>query len=365
MAFTIASAPHGHSQQTTTTMMRMVLLALLPGVAVQVHFFGYGVIIQLLLATLTALLTESLVLLLRQRPIGPALRDSSAILTAALLAVALPPLAPWWLVVSGTAFAILVAKQLYGGLGHNPFNPAMVAYVLLLVSFPSQMTSWLPAHGVSQQQPTLSQAAALVLHGTTHEGQNLAQMRQGIDGTTSATPLDSIKTQLGLGKSIQQIQQAPEFIPAAQVGWGGIGWMWVNVAFLAGGLLLLALLQAQGMSVDYKPLRYAAAPLQPALQQWRLSRRALKGKLDADRYAALLNHELMQERQLQQKLLTALPQAQRAGASRTPLNDYLESIGMTQSPSVAQLLLSQAHIILDGSHTDTTRSSGITEEFTC
>ena len=88
MAFTIASAPHGHSQQTTTTMMRMVLLALLPGVAVQVHFFGYGVIIQLLLATLTALLTESLVLLLRQRPIGPALRDSSAILTAALLAVA-------------------------------------------------------------------------------------------------------------------------------------------------------------------------------------------------------------------------------------------------------------------------------------
>lgn len=89
MAFTIASAPHGHSQQTTTTMMRMVLLALLPGVAVQVHFFGYGVIIQLLLATLTTLLTESLVLLLRQRPIGPALRDSSAILTAALLAVAL------------------------------------------------------------------------------------------------------------------------------------------------------------------------------------------------------------------------------------------------------------------------------------
>ena len=241
MAFTIASAPHGHSQQTTSTMMRLVLLALIPGVVVQLYFFGYGVLIQLLLAAVTALLTEALVLLLRRRAIRPHLADSSALLTAALLAVALPPLAPWWLVVSGTAFAILVAKQLYGGLGHNPFNPAMVAYVLLLVSFPSQMTSWLPAHGVSQQQPTLSQAAALVLHGTTHEGQNLAQMRQGIDGTTSATPLDSIKTQLGLGKSIQQIQQAPEFIPAVQVGWGGIGWMWVNVAFLAGGLLLLAL----------------------------------------------------------------------------------------------------------------------------
>ncbi len=130
-------------------------------------------------------------------------------------------------------------------------------------------------------------------------------------------------------------------------------------------ILLLALFQAQGMRIDYKPLRYAAASLQTPLQQWRMLRRALKGKLSTDRYAELLSHELVLEKQLQQQLLTALPQAQHAGASQMPLNDYLESIGMTQSPSVAQLLLSQAHIILDGSHTDTTRSSGITEEFTC
>ena len=241
MAFTIASAPHGHSQQTTSTMMRLVLLALIPGVVVQVYFFGYGVIMQLLLATLSALATEALCLKLRQRSIRHHLADSSALLTAALLAVALPPLAPWWLVVLGTAFAIVVAKQLYGGLGHNPFNPAMVAYVLLLVSFPSQMTSWMPAHGISQQQPTLSEAAALVLHGSTAEGQRLAQIRQGVDGTTSATPLDSIKTQLGLGKNIEQIQQSPEFTTVGNLGWGGVGWIWVNVAFLAGGLLLLAL----------------------------------------------------------------------------------------------------------------------------
>ncbi len=240
MAFTIASAPHGHSQQTTSTMMRLVLLALLPGVVVQVYFFGYGVLIQLLLASVTALLTEALVLLLRRRPIRPHLADSSALLTAALLAVALPPLAPWWLVVLGTAFAIIVAKQLYGGLGHNPFNPAMVAYVLLLVSFPSQMTSWMPAHGISQQQPSLSEAAALVLHGSTADGQSLAQIRQGVDGITSATPLDSIKTQLGLGKNISQIQQSPEFTAVGNLGWAGTGWVWVNMAFLAGGLLLVA-----------------------------------------------------------------------------------------------------------------------------
>ena len=130
-------------------------------------------------------------------------------------------------------------------------------------------------------------------------------------------------------------------------------------------LLLLALLQAQGIAVDYKPLRYAAAPLQPALQQWRLSRRALKGKLDADRYAALLSHELMLERQLQQKLLTALPQAQRAGASRTPLNDYLESIGAVSSQPLVQHLVSQAQIILNGRPPLATDSLLTTEELAC
>ncbi len=135
-------------------------------------------------------------------------------------------------------------------------------------------------------------------------------------------------------------------------------------------LLLLALLQAQGMSVDYKPLRYAAAPLQPALQQWRLSRRALKGKLDADRYAALLSHELMLERQLQQTLLTALPRAQRSGASRTPLNDYLESIGLESigagsSQPLAQRLVSQAQIILNGRQLLATDSPLTTEELAC
>lgn len=140
-------------------------------------------------------------------------------------------------------------------------------------------------------------------------------------------------------------------------------------------LLLLALLQAQGMSVDYKPLRYAAAPLQPALQQWRLSRRALKGKLDADRYAALLSHELMLERQLQQTLLTALPRAQRSGASRTPLNDYLESIGLESigpesigagsSQPLAQRLVSQAQVILNGRQLLATDSPLTTEELAC
>ena len=74
------------------------------------------------------------------------LGDGSAIVTAWLIALAFPPLAPWWLVVVGTLFAIVVAKHLYGGLGQNPFNPAMIAFAVCIVSFPSLMSQWPPAN---------------------------------------------------------------------------------------------------------------------------------------------------------------------------------------------------------------------------
>ena len=111
--------------------MFKVLLALMPGIAVYAWLFGGGVLITLVLATATALVTEALMLKLRHRPIQPFLSDYSAVITAWLLALAIPPLAPWWLIVVGTAFSIIIAKQLYGGLGYNPFNPAMVGYAVL------------------------------------------------------------------------------------------------------------------------------------------------------------------------------------------------------------------------------------------
>src|SRR5690606_35266846 len=142
--FNIASAPFAHNRKQTQTLMLLVILACLPGLLAQTWFFGWGSFIQILLALVTALGAEALVLRLRRRPIKPALMDGSAALTAVLIGLSLPPLLPWWMLVLGTAFAIIIAKHLYGGLGQNLFNPAMVAYVLLLVSFPVQMTSWLP-----------------------------------------------------------------------------------------------------------------------------------------------------------------------------------------------------------------------------
>ncbi|MEI6227868.1 MAG: RnfABCDGE type electron transport complex subunit D, partial [Methylophilaceae bacterium] len=132
----IADAP------TVTSIMFKVLLALVPGIAAYVWAYGGGILVTLTLATITAVAAEAALLKLRQRPVTPYLFDMSAVVTAWLLALALPPIAPWWLIVVGTFFAIVIAKQLYGGLGYNPFNPAMVGYAVLLISFPLIMTKW-------------------------------------------------------------------------------------------------------------------------------------------------------------------------------------------------------------------------------
>lgn len=144
MVFRIASSPYTHNQRQTSRIMLLVVLATLPGIAAQLWFFGWGTLLQIILACGSALAAEALVLRLRKQQIGAILGDNSALLTGLLLAVSVPPFTPGWMVVLGTVFAVIIAKQLYGGLGHNPFNPAMIGYVVLLISFPVQMTSWLP-----------------------------------------------------------------------------------------------------------------------------------------------------------------------------------------------------------------------------
>ena len=137
MQFKTDSSPHIAQQNSVQTLMYKVLLAMIPGTIAMIVFFGWGVLINIniILASVVALTAEALMLWIRKRPIKPYLMDGSALLTAALLALALPQLAPWWLIVIGTGFAIIVAKHLYGGLGFNPFNPAMVGYVVVIISF--------------------------------------------------------------------------------------------------------------------------------------------------------------------------------------------------------------------------------------
>lgn len=235
MVFRIASSPYTHNQRQTSRIMLLVLIAALPGIAAQTWFFGWGTLFQIVLAAITALVAEAIVLRLRKQSVASHLQDYSALLTGLLLAVSIPPLAPWWMVVLGTGFAIIIAKQLYGGLGQNPFNPAMIGYVVLLISFPVQMTSWLPPYEIAATTPDILDTLRMIFSGHTASGGDMTLLRIGIDGISQATPLDTFKTSLRAGHSVEQIMQYPIYSGAL----AGVGWQWVNLAWLVGGVFLL------------------------------------------------------------------------------------------------------------------------------
>jgi electron transport complex protein RnfD len=121
--------------------MCKVLLALVPGSIAYAWVYGGAIVLSLLIATISALLAEAAMLKLRQRPVQALRGDMSAVVTAWLLTLTLPPLTPWWLLILGTFFAIVIAKHIYGGLGCNPFNPAMLGYAVVLIAFPQMMTA--------------------------------------------------------------------------------------------------------------------------------------------------------------------------------------------------------------------------------
>ena len=235
MAFWIASSPHNHNHTETSRLMRLVIYATLPGALAQWYFFGWGNLIHISLAVITALVCEFTVLSLRKKPISLQLFDGSAILTALLLGLCLPALAPWWISVIGTMFAIVIVKQLYGGLGHNPFNPAMAGYVMLLVSFPMQMTLWQPPLTLIDIDLNFGNTLTAIFTGFTIEGYSIEQVRTGIDGITMATPLDTLKTNIVMGLTVSESITNPVFGDNFAVGWE-----WVNAGFLVGGLFLIA-----------------------------------------------------------------------------------------------------------------------------
>ncbi|ATZ11522.1 electron transport complex subunit RsxD [Erwinia amylovora] len=235
MAFRIASSPYTHNHRSTSRIMLLVLIAAIPGVAAQWYYFGWGNLIQILLASVAAIVAEAAILHLRKQPLAETLKDNSALLTALLLGVSIPSLAPWWMVTIGTVFAIIVSKQLYGGLGQNPFNPAMVGYVMLVISFPVQMTSWLPPAGLQGITPGFADTLSMIFHLHTLDGHSMQQLQVGIDGISQATPLDNFKTGLRAGHSAEQLLAQPLYSGVV----AGLGWQWVNVGFLLGGVFLL------------------------------------------------------------------------------------------------------------------------------
>jgi Na+-translocating ferredoxin:NAD+ oxidoreductase subunit D len=234
MIFKIASSPHNHNLQTTSALMMLVIYATVPGILAQWYFFGWGNIIHITIASITVLLAEFFVLAVRNKNIKNELFDGSALLTGVLLGISLPALAPWWITVIGSLFAILVVKQLYGGLGHNPFNPAMAAYVMLLISFPIQMTLWQPPLELLLIDLTFKDSLSAILTGFSIDGYSSEQLRMHLDGYTMATPLDTLRTGLTSGRTL--LESSNHIVFGDNFA---LGWEWMNLGFLLGGLFLI------------------------------------------------------------------------------------------------------------------------------
>ena len=212
MAVKKIKLPKGDQLLSSSDLMLWVLAACVPGLLALGVFFGPGTFLNVVWLSLWALGFEALVLALRNRDIGFYLKDYSAVVTAVLLGLCIPPGAHLWLGLTGVFFAIVIAKHLYGGLGHNLFNPAMVGYVVLLIAFPQEMTAWPLMDGI---RTDLNETA-------------------GIDAYTGATALDLFRNERG-GMLISEFwSQNPAFGTLS-----GIGWEWINAAFLLGGLILL------------------------------------------------------------------------------------------------------------------------------
>ncbi len=222
------ASPHVAQNAGVSRLMLDTLYALIPGIVIYVVYFGWGVVINIVLAITAALTAEAVMLRLRKRPLRPFLLDGSAILTAVLLALALPPLSPWWIPVLGCLLAIVLVKQLYGGLGYNPFNPAMAGYAILLISFPIEMTRWTAPNTLIEQGLGLFESLQFSLYARLPDVVTL-------DALTAATALDSLKTQVGLGEPVAAVRATSPIFGAA----AGTGMELVSLAFLGGGLWLL------------------------------------------------------------------------------------------------------------------------------
>lgn len=227
MPFKISAAPYLHEAKSVSEIMRQVLYALLPGIVTYIYFFGWGIVVNILLTSITALSCEAVMLWLRRRPLAPFLSDNSALVTAWLLATALPPFVPWWITILGTAFGIIFAKHLYGGLGYNPFNPAVTGYVVLLISFPVEMTQWPALPSLSGHYPGILDSFSIIFTGQPTGGITL-------DDFSGATPLDTMKTALLQFHTVEEVKLNPLFGLV-----GPKGWEWIGSAFFLGGCWLI------------------------------------------------------------------------------------------------------------------------------
>jgi len=231
----LASAPHAHDRSTITRVMGHVCLALTPVTCFGLYLFGWPALLLLLVTCASALVTELVCLKIAGKPWYRVL-DGSALLTGWLLALSLPPWAPWWIGAGGAAFGIALGKHIYGGVGQNLFNPAMLARAALLIAFPVQMTSWALPHFLNigsgaASAPDFAQAWQITFGHV-----------QLADGVTGATALGHMKTAFTQHREAAEVISNDFSLRQALLGnTGGSLGETSELLVLAGGVWLLAL----------------------------------------------------------------------------------------------------------------------------
>ncbi|MCG6860908.1 MAG: RnfABCDGE type electron transport complex subunit D [Chromatiaceae bacterium] len=229
----LVTGPYAHVGSSVSRTMGLVMLALTPATLFGLVQFGWPAIFLFVVTLATAIGAEATCLRIADKPIRPFLMDGSALLSGWLLAMTLPPWAPWWIGVVGSLIAIVVAKQIFGGIGQNLFNPAMVARVALLISFPLEMTSFVEPQPIfSAEAPGVLEGLAIIFGGI-HSG-------AGFDAATSATVLGHVRAELGQGLTLPQILPGSFGAIAGAIGTvpGSMGETSALLIFL-GGLFLL------------------------------------------------------------------------------------------------------------------------------
>lgn len=193
----VTSGPFTHERTSISRTMLLVMLALTPATAYGIYQFGLPALFLFVITIVACIVSEAICLAIAGKPIKPFVFDGSAILTGWLLAMTLPPWSPWWIAVIGAVLAIVVGKHVFGGIGQNLFNPAMVARVALLIAFPLEMTSWV------QPQPMFSSAAPDFIDAL--DITFGAGVTSAYDAISSATILGHVKTELGRGLQLHDV----------------------------------------------------------------------------------------------------------------------------------------------------------------
>jgi len=229
MEFVRRSAPYLATEADVARIMLQVLAALVPAACAHIWYFGPGLLFNLLVAAIFCVGGEAAIMRARRRDPQVALGDYSALVTAALLAFALPSLTPWWVTATGSLFAVVVAKHLYGGIGFNVFNPAMAGYVVVLVAFPMEVNLWVAPRMGDIDYIGLStlQTIKYTLTGSLPDALTF-------DAISRATPLDAMQSGLRTMRTYAEIRTNP-----MMGDFGGRGWEWIGNFVAMGGFWLL------------------------------------------------------------------------------------------------------------------------------